>query len=78
MSSRHESKRKKHLCVPKVVRVNAKTALFRLPTGMRIMPDHERLEALEKIQNNKVDVEAELHNLPLIIETPTLTNMKTR
>ena len=41
------------------------------------MEDEEQKEALEKIVHSKDNVEAQLRNLPLIIETPSLMKLKT-
>ena len=44
--------------------------------GMRLMEDGEQKEALEKIVHSKDNVETQLRNLPLIIETPSLMKLK--
>lgn len=44
---------------------------------MRMMEEDEQREALEKIIQNKIIVETKLHNLPLIVETPSSMRLKT-
>lgn len=45
---------------------------------MRIMSDDERLETLAILSSNRVEVEAELQQLPFVIETPSAVKHKNR
>jgi len=41
----------------------------KIPPGMRLLPEHERLETLSVLQRNKAEVERLIWALPLKIET---------
>ncbi|GMH42473.1 hypothetical protein BSKO_10392 [Bryopsis sp. KO-2023] len=72
---RYLQSRKMELANVHAARQAAKEAAM-LPSGMRIMPDEERKEALDILTKNKEEVEAQLHSLPLVIETAGLINTK--
>jgi len=42
------------------------------PPGMRLMPEQERLETLEILQNSRGEVLQQLQKMPFVIETPSL------
>lgn len=42
------------------------------------MPEPEQKEALNLLAKNKIEVEAQLQGLPLVIESPGLVNTKAR
>lgn len=41
-----------------------------VPPGMRMLPEEERLDTLAILERNRQEVERQLQNLPLLIETP--------
>jgi hypothetical protein len=43
----------------------------KIPPGMRVMPEGERLETLQILAQNKAAVEAQISQLPFTIETPS-------
>lgn len=61
----------------------ARITIWRLPcapggagfcTGLRQMPEAERLSTLQLLDTNKAEVEARLAALPIIIETPSMVS----
>jgi len=50
----------------------ARTESAKIPTGMRIMPEEEKAETLTFLETNKLNVEASLQHLPLVVETPSM------
>lgn len=42
------------------------------------MPEVEQKEALHMLAKNKIEVEAQLQGLPLVVESPGLVNTKAR
>ena len=47
------------------------------PPGTRVMPEEERLQTLEMLESNKVEVERNLAQLPFVAETPSQIKAKT-
>mmetsp|Transcript_26801 Transcript_26801/g.63575 ORF Transcript_26801/g.63575 Transcript_26801/m.63575 type:complete len:90 (+) Transcript_26801:885-1154(+) len=43
----------------------------KIPPGMRMMPEDERMETLAILAQNKAAVEAQLAQLPFTVETPS-------
>lgn len=41
-----------------------------IPAGMRMLPEEERLETLGLLEANRLEVEKQLQQLPILIETP--------
>jgi len=46
------------------------------PTGMQLMPDHERLETLQILQTSLDDAKNTLFRMPLTVQTITATKKK--
>ena len=44
------------------------------PSGMRVMPEDERRETLEKLLSSQKEVMQQLQNMPFVIETPSQKN----
>lgn len=49
-----------------------------VPPGLRQMPEAERLETLQLLQQNRQEVEAKLSALPIVVETPSLVSSCSR
>ena len=47
------------------------------PPGTRLMPEDERLQTLEMLEQNKEEVERHLKSLPFVVETPSQIKAKT-
>lgn len=50
----------------------------KIPKGMRLMKDDERLETLSILKENKSKIIESIKNLPLIIETPSMIRYQSK
>ncbi len=48
----------------------------RVPSGMRILPEEERLETLAILEQNRIEIDRQIQGLPIIIETPSMIRRK--